>query len=212
MKRSLIFPLCLMLAACQVNEPTVNSAPALPLANSPAPPPPPSGALIAQLQPAQTQQLEALEVAVVIPTEVPPAFQVVELITQAPTAAGGAQYQIVYRDDRDRCFVVEFTNEGVGDLPDTEFQQPLNSPLFGTGYQLHYGPYRDADLRSQFPEPEFATDWMVGESGAYRLAGAAYIQQTFASQTGCQDISPAEAQQLVNSMAYLQPDLLNIGE
>ncbi|NJN04723.1 MAG: hypothetical protein HC816_20850 [Leptolyngbyaceae cyanobacterium RM1_1_2] len=212
MMRSLgLLTLSLAIGACQSTEPANLTAP--PTASSAAPPPPPPpGALIAQLQPDQTQQLESLGIAVAIPTEVPPEFEIVDLVAEAATAELGPQYQMVYRDSGDRCFVIEFTPDGVGDLPDTEFNQPLDSPLFGPGYQLHYGQYADLDMRSQFPEPEFATDWMIGESGAYRLAGATYINQTFASQSNCQDISPETAQQIVESMAYLQSDLLNIGE
>ncbi|WP_346289164.1 hypothetical protein [Sphaerothrix gracilis] len=209
---SLILSFSLTLAACQSAAPEVSPSPASSLADSAAPPPPPAGAFIGQLQPEQTQQLEALGIAVAIPTEVGPEFQVAKLVTQPATPDLAANYQILYRDNRDRCFVIEFTPEGIGGLPETEFQQPLDSPLFGPGYQLHYGPYTDPQLRSQFPAPEFATDWMLGESGAYRLAGAAYINQAFDSQTNCQDISPAEAQQLVASMTYLQSDLLNVAE
>lgn len=182
----------------------------------PAPPPPPQGAFLAQLSPEQTAQLNAFGVEVVVPGVVPPAFSVADIRGKAASGTGldqGAAYFILYRDSSNRCFAIEYAASGIGDLPATEQRLPIQPPLFiGTDYGLNYGVYTDKALRSQFPQPELYTDWLMRPSGAYRLIGANYINTTFAAQPPCQDLSPTEAKQVVESLTVLAPEVIGDGE
>ncbi|HEY9736884.1 MAG TPA: hypothetical protein V6D06_11395 [Trichocoleus sp.] len=181
----------------------------------PAPPPPPQGAFLAQLSPEQTAQLKALGAEVVVPGVVPPTFVVLDIRGTAATGDGadsGAAYSILYRDGGNRCFAIEFASSGIGDMPETEQRLPIAPPLFaGKSYGLNYGLYKDEELRSQYPDPELYTDWLTTPNGAYRLIGASYINATFTDQAPCQDISPAEAKQIVESMTVIEPEVMGDG-
>lgn len=172
---------------------------------APEPPPPPQQAFLALLTPEQTAALRALQVPIVVPTAIPAGFAVSQVITEPAGAdLGDPNYQLLYRGPDDRCFVVEYAAGGVGDIPATAYRVPVQPPLFpGEAYGLNYGPYADPDLRSQFPEPELASDWLIGEQGAYRLAGAAYINDTLAPTPPCQDIDPDTAVTLIESLTLL---------
>jgi hypothetical protein len=172
--------------------------------------------MIARLSPDQTERLTALGVPVVVPTAIPEGFEVVALeVTATGEGPGDMGYGILYRDDRDRCFVVEYTAGGVGGTPATEYRLPVKPPLFEgatVGYGLNYGPYVDPELRSQFPEPELISDWMEGEAGFYRFAGVAYINDVLMPAISCEaDIEPETAVQLIESMTILTPEILGDG-
>ncbi|MBD0270086.1 MAG: hypothetical protein ICV77_17550, partial [Cyanobacteria bacterium Co-bin8] len=107
----------------------------------------------------------------------------------------------------------EIAASGIGEIPATENRLPIAPPLFADeGYGLNYGIYQDEALRSQFPDPQLYTDWLVGPSGAYRLIGASYLNSAFPDQPPCQDISPEEAVQIVESLTVLTPDVIGDGE
>lgn len=193
--------------------PSPETSPEIPAA---VPPPPPQGAFLAQLTPDQTAQLKSLGVEVAVPGVVPPTFSVVEI--QAKPAAGsgpgsGASYAIVYQDSTNRCFIIEFAADGIGDPPVTEHRIPIHPPLFTEReYGLNYGVYQDQSLRKQFPEPELFTDWLMGNSGAYRLIGGSYIQAAFPNQSDCKDITPEEAVQIVESLTVITSEVIGDGE
>ncbi len=196
------------LAACDRADTTsmpLDQAPAAPTTEGP--PPPPEGAFLAQMPPDQTSQLTSLGIDVVLPGEVPPTFSVVEMRVE-PLATGTLDggYLVVYQSVTDQCFAVEFFAGGIGDMPATENRLPIESPLFGEGYGLHYGPFAEADLQAQFPESNLFTDWMIGPSGAYRLVGATYIVDLFETLRGCEDVAPEEAVALAESMTVLTAD------
>ncbi|HSM80548.1 MAG TPA: hypothetical protein VLS96_02625 [Nodosilinea sp.] len=169
------------------------------------PPPPPAGAFLAQMTPEQTAQLTQLGVEVVVPGQVPPAFSVAEMrVSQSDPAPS---YLVVYQDEADQCFAMEFAAEGFGDLPATENRLSIKPPLFGDqSYGLNYGPFVDADLSAQAPQANLFTDWMIGSSGAYRLVGAAYIGDLFDQLRSCTDISPEAAVALAESLTVLSTD------
>ena len=151
------------ITACQnvPNPPEATApAPAAPAESvPPAPPPPPDDAFLALLTPDQTAQIRALELPLVLPTAIPDEFGVVEVQAQPDERFGG--YQVLYRDGSDRCFLIEYTVGGVGDVPATENRLPLNPPILeddAVEYGLNSGPYVDAGLREQFPEPSLITD------------------------------------------------------
>ncbi|MEL7316957.1 MAG: hypothetical protein AAFN08_18765 [Cyanobacteria bacterium J06559_3] len=170
------------------------------------PPPPPSAAFIALLSPEKAAEIEAMGVPLVVPTAIPAGFAVEQVMTSQ--SENFSSYQILYRDGGDRCFVVEFAAGGVGDIPATEYRLPIEPPLFSGGeYGLNYGGYVDSDLRAQFPEPELVSDWLIGDNGVYRLAGAAYINDALTPARPCQDITPEEAVEVVESLALVTDDI-----
>ncbi|WOD40084.1 hypothetical protein [Nodosilinea sp. E11] len=190
--------------ACDRQSLTGDPPPSAPL-NAPGPPPPPDGAFLAQMAPDQTSQLTSLGVDVVVPGEVPPAFAIVEM--RIDQGDPGPAYLVVYQNDLNQCFAVEFAADGIGDPLPTENRLPLQPPLFGDqGYGLNYGPFAEADMQSQFPEPNLFTDWMLGPSGAYRLIGATYIGDLFESLGNCEDVSPEVAVALAESFTVLSAD------
>lgn len=174
------------------------------------PPPPPEGAFLAQMPPAQTSQLTSLGVEVVVPGQVPPTFSIVEMrVDQGDTGPG---YLVVYQNNRSQCFAIEFAASGIGDPPATESRVPIQPPLFNDqDYGLNYGPFTDADLRAD-PHSNLFTDWLIGSSGAYRLIGATYIGDLFESLQGCEDITPEEAVALAESLTVLSADPMGEGE
>lgn len=172
---------------------------------SEAPPPPPEGAFIAQLTPEQNQKLLDLGIDVAIPTQIPSGFQAISVVTG--TQAEGPSYMLIYQDQLNRCFAIEHTSGGVGGLPDIENKVPLNPSIFGEGYTLYHGVYTDPSLRADFPEANLISDWMGGSSGFYRLVGAAYLMQNYPELT-CENLSPTEAVQVVDSLTYLQTEVI----
>lgn len=190
-------------AANTALEPTADSA-----SVAPPPPPPPEGAFIAQITPDQNQKLIDLGIEVAVPTQIPPGFRTISVI--AETQPEGPTYMLIYQDQLDRCFAIEFTSGGVGGLPEIENEVPLNPPLFGEGYILYHGAYVDPQLQADFPDPNLITDWMGGESGFYRFLGAAYLTQYYPDLV-CQDISPEEAVEVIDSLAYLATEIIGDG-
>jgi hypothetical protein len=190
-------------AACDRSPPVT-----APLNTPPAaegPPPPPAGAFLAQMDPPQVSQLASLGVEVVVPGQVPPSFTIVDL--RVDQGDPGPGYLVVYQNDRNQCFAVEFAADGIGDPPATENRLPLQPPLFGDrGYGLNYGPFADPNLRAQFPQSNLFTDWLIGSSGAYRLVGATYLHDLFESLQTCQDVAPEEAVALTESLTVLTTD------
>ncbi|WP_017297483.1 hypothetical protein [Nodosilinea nodulosa] len=167
------------------------------------PPPPPEGAFLAQMSPSQTSQLTSLGVDVVVPGQVPPSFAIVEMRVDQ----SGPSYLVVYQNDSRQCFAVEFAAAGFDAPPATENSAPIHPPLFGDrDYNLHYGPFTDADLRAKFGDANLFTDWLIGSSGAYRLIGASYIGELFEALKECQDISPEQGVALAESLTVLNGD------
>ena len=182
----------------------------LPPPGEEGPPPPPSSAFIALLTPEQTAELRVLGSPLVVPTDIPTGFLVERAeVIQDERAAG---YQILYRDSSDRCFAVEHTVAGIGSTPETEYRIPIQPPLVGEGeYGLNYGSYVASDLQAQFPEPTLMSDWLPKDNGYYRLAGATYINERLAPSRPCQDITPEEAVQIVESLALITDEITGDG-
>ncbi|MEM0980454.1 MAG: hypothetical protein AAGH78_09280 [Cyanobacteria bacterium P01_H01_bin.58] len=175
------------------------------------PPPPPSSAYIALLTPEQTTEIRAADIPLVVPTAIPAGF-VVEQVTVKQDERF-AEYQILYRDNRDRCFVVEYGSGGFGG-PATEYRVPINPPLVNDGekYGLNYGSYNYADSSDQLTESELHSDWLVLEEiGGYRLAGAAYINNRLTPDLPCQDVTVEEAVELVESFALITEEIVGDG-
>ncbi|MGF1459592.1 MAG: hypothetical protein ACFBSG_11255 [Leptolyngbyaceae cyanobacterium] len=194
-------------APAPVSSDSTVSTPAAPS----APPPPPSSAFLALLPPEQTAQIRDLELPLVLPTAIPAGFAVEQVEAARDERFEG--YQILYRDDRDRCFLIEYTTEGVGDMPQTANRHPLSSPVLSiqpeaTGsYGLNYGPYVDPALRDQFPETLLVTDWLPVAGGVVRFAGAALIETMLSPNSPCQNVTVEEAIAIIDSIAVIDAQI-----
>ncbi|WP_163685960.1 hypothetical protein [Leptolyngbya iicbica] len=207
--------LCLLgLVACRPAPPEVTGPPSLdePTASVPAPPPPPDTAFLALITPAQTAQIRALGLPLVLPTAIPDEFAVVQLLTQSDERFGG--YQVLYRDGSDRCFLIEYTMGGIGGIPPTENRLPLTPPILTDDtaeYGLNYGLYDDPALRQQSPAPLLISDWLPVEGGFVRLSGAALINSTLSPEVPCTNLAPEAAIAVINSLAVISDDIQGDG-
>ncbi|MEA5463036.1 hypothetical protein [Leptothoe sp. PORK10 BA2] len=192
-------------------EPTIpapaegSSAPSSPLGS--APPPPPPNSYLAQLPPEATNQLVSLNIDIAIPTYLPPTMTLANygVGTAAEETGGGAYYWLVYRDEKNRCFAIEYTANGTDDIS-LENQVPVDTVLFGAGYSLYHGKFPNGGA-GELPESDFFTDWLAGEDGFYRLVGAGLINSQDYGQGDCSNISVKEAISITESLSYLPTDI-----
>lgn len=152
----------------------------------------------------------------VVPTQVPSGFSLVQVEVQgdrpAPEAAGSRAYTLLYRDTRDRCFVVEFQESEPSQSPATEYRLPIHAPLFAEQeVGLNYGRFVNPELRSQVPDPALFTDWLSSRAGVYRLAGAGYINDALTPEQPCQDIEPETAVRITESLTILTDEIMGDG-
>lgn len=176
----------------------------------PVPPPPPADSFLAQIPPDIATELNALEIPIIAPTYLPDGFDLVDYeagVNEAAneTVGAGPYYWLVYRDDTQRCFAIEYTSGGIGG-PTLAQSMPINSPLFGSGYALYHGPFEDPNLATEFPEEDLFSDWLQKDTGFYRLIGAQLTMQTY-KQSNCKNLPPEEAVKVIESMAYLSGEL-----
>lgn len=164
-----------------------------------APPPPPDNAYLAQLPPPVTGPLAELPIKVVVPSYLP-AGMVLTNYGIDQESANAPAYWLIYGDDRDRCFAIESTPGGIGGAELTN-QQPLELPLFGSGYSLHYGAGAGGQV-------ELFTDWLSGPDSFYRLVGAGLVEQRYG--LSCVSISPEEAKQIAESLIYFSADITTL--
>ncbi len=117
----------------------------------------------------------------------------------------GAYYWLVYRDNQNRCFAIEYASDGIEDIS-LENQAPLTSELFGQGYNLYHGKFPNGG-DGELPERDLFTDWLVGEDGFYRLIGSGLINAQDYGQGDCKNITVAEAITITESFSYLPTDI-----
>lgn len=209
--------LLITLASCQETPSTVD-APAVadtittpspsyvPLGESSGnlPPPPPENSYLAQLSPDATNQLISLAIDIAIPTYLPPAMTLANYGT-GETAAGSSYYWLVYRDDQNRCFAIEYSSRGGEDMS-LENQEPLEHFLFGDGYHLYHGKFPNGEV-GELPTSDLFTDWLEGTHGFYRLVGAGLVNAQDYGQHDCVNITVKEAISIAESLSYLPTDI-----
>ena len=210
----------LMLASCRATPPTESpptdstaaDAPSSPSSNTEsfpdnAPPPPPPNSYLAQLPPETTNQLIALNINIAIPTYLPQAMSLANYgAGETPEGVGGGPYYwLVYRDDQNRCFAIEYASGGIGGIS-LENQEPLNSALFGDGYSLYHGKFPNGG-DGELPESDLFTDWLEGDDGFYRLVGSGLVNAQDYGQGDCSNITVKEAIAVVESLSYLPTDI-----
>jgi len=81
----------------------------------------------------------------------------------------------------------------------------------GAEYGLNYGPYTDAALQEQFPEPSLVSDWLPVAGGFVRLAEAALINNTLTPSVACTDITVEAAVSIIDSLAVIADEIQGDG-
>ena len=203
----------LALAGCQTT--TTTTAPP-PTAESPAPtesfqpggdliapPPPPENSYLAQLPPEVTNQLTTIGVDILVPTYLPANTKLVN--HSVGETAGEPYYSLVYRDDQNRCFAIEYAAAGINKIS-LENKEPINSQLFGKGYSLYHGKFPNGGV-GELPTSDLFTDWLAGNGGFYRLVGAGIVTGQDYGQKDCGNITIREAIAVVESLSYLANDI-----
>ncbi|MFG6097607.1 hypothetical protein D0962_10745 [Leptolyngbyaceae cyanobacterium CCMR0082] len=205
-----ILPFCVLLASCQrtppaTDIPNVQNPSAPPPPETQAPPPPPSNSYLAQIPPDVTNQLVNLGVNIVIPTYLTPNMTLASYGVGETSETSTPYYWLVYRDDQQRCFAIEYAASGTNDIS-LENQEPLDSMLFGEGYRLYHGKFPNGES-GELPEPDLFTDWLTGEDGFYRLIGAGLINAQDYGQGDCSNLTVKEAMTVAESLNYLATDI-----
>ncbi|WP_215608031.1 hypothetical protein [Leptothoe spongobia] len=168
------------------------------------PPPPPANSYLAQLPPDATNQLVSLAINIAIPTYLP-ADMTLANYGIGETATGRPYYWLVYRDNQDRCFAIEYSATGIGDIS-LENKEPLDHALFGKDYSLYHGKFPNGGA-GELPESDLFTDWLEGDDGFYRLVGAGLVNTHDYGQSNCSNISVKEAIAVTESLSYLPTDI-----
>lgn len=196
--RALILTAGSVLVGCQT-EP-------VPEASNPdrLPPAPPPNAYLAQLPPEATNQLTNLAIDIAIPTYLPQQMTLASYGVGQPTA-DPRYYWLVYRDDQNRCFAIEYMSAGINEMS-LENQEPLETPLFGENYSLYHGKFPNGGT-GELPESDLFTDWLKGNEGFYRLVGAGLVNSQDYGQKDCGNITIKEAISVAESLSYLPTDI-----
>ena len=198
----------LIIGGCRPEPPPAADMPATTepaataLTDTTAPPPPPNSYL-AHLSPDAANQLASLDIDIVIPTYLPQNMTLANY--SVGTKESSAYYWLVYRDTQSRCFAIEYTADGIGDIS-LENREPLNIALFGEGYGLYHGRFPNGD-EGALPESDLLTDWLPGEDGFYRLIGAGLVNAQDYGQGDCSNITVPEAITIAESLSYLPDDI-----
>lgn len=160
-----------------------------------APPPPPAEAYLGKISPTVLAKLTHMPV--MAPAYVPEGFVLADYEFQ-----GSQTYSLIYRNPENQCFAIEYslqmpstTEENIG--PKT---QAFDSPTFGPNQQLYYSA---SSAKSANSPGQLSSQWLSNEDGFYRLAGAEIIGQNYPAQTLCQNVSLAEAGEIITSIAAL---------
>jgi hypothetical protein len=126
----------------------------------------------------ETQQRDrrSLGMPVLLPTYLPPGFQLAEVKILQEGMKG---YTILFESANNGCFLVEATNGGIGGGIELESTLPITAKFFGEGYALNYGLPKDPELRQQFPEADLYSDWMKLDRYFYRLSGALMAREEY---------------------------------
>jgi hypothetical protein len=160
---------------------------------------------LAQLPPDATSQLVNLGVNIVIPTYLTQNMTLANYGIGSTSAGNRPYYWLVYRDEQNRCFAIEYVSDDMEDIS-LENQEPLNSDLFGEGYSLYHGKFPNGG-DGELPESDLFTDWFAGEDGFYRLIGSGLVNAQDYGQGDCSNITVKEAITITESLSHLPTDI-----
>ncbi|WP_375498731.1 hypothetical protein [uncultured Nostoc sp.] len=151
--------------------------------------------LVIKLTPTQLKVLRSLGLKVALPSYVPSNFNAdTVLVSAGRENVDSLRYLVVYQNlSADKCFAIESTSGGIGDLPSGSRSYPINSPIFGKSV-LEQGLYGNAK------QPTLLSQWL-GEQNCpfYRFVGTGVIPEL----SNCSNITPQEAVKVSQSIRYL---------
>ena len=139
---------------------------------------------------AQLQKMRALGMKIVMPKNVPPGFQLMDIFTNDTDRF--KSYLLVYRKGSS-CFAVEGTGGGVGDIPAGDRTATARNAVLGRG---------NIELYSTGGKPQLVGQWM-GRGPFYRVIGANYNFNGGNELAGCQNISLKDAVFVAEALRYL---------
>ncbi|MEM9484124.1 MAG: hypothetical protein AAGA83_10585, partial [Cyanobacteria bacterium P01_F01_bin.116] len=168
------------------------------------PPPPPANSYLAQLPPDAANQLVALDINIAIPTYLPPNMTLANYDV-GTTEAGTPYYWLVYRNDQNRCFAIEYAASSIENMS-LENQETLALTTFGDDYHLYHGKFPNGGA-GELPTSDLFTEWLEGEDGFYRLVGAGLVNAQNYGQKDCVNIAVKEAIAVAESLSYLPTDI-----
>ncbi|MEM9485529.1 MAG: hypothetical protein AAGA83_17780, partial [Cyanobacteria bacterium P01_F01_bin.116] len=138
-----------ILVSCQAAPPATSPETAAPSEKTTAPgnlpppsnlpPPPPANSYLAQLPPDAANQLVALDINIAIPTYLPPNTTLANYDV-GTTETGNPYYWLVYRNDQNRCFAIEYAASSIENMS-LENQETLALTTFGDDYHLYHGKF-----------------------------------------------------------------------
>ncbi|MEM6251760.1 MAG: hypothetical protein AAF821_02455 [Cyanobacteria bacterium P01_D01_bin.156] len=200
-----VAPLILAVVSCQAT-PTPDIAvepPPETSNNATAPPPPPANSYLAQLSPEVTNQLRALDIEIVIPTYLPANTKLATYGVEA--AAEPLYYWLVYRDEQNRCFAIEYAATAINSIS-LDNKEPISSSLFGDDYHLYHGK-RSNGGGGELLISDLLTDWIKSRDGFYRLVGAGMVTGQSYGPKNCTNVTVQEAIAIAESLSYLPEDI-----
>lgn len=148
-----------------------------------------------KLTPTQLKVLRSLGLKVALPTYVGANFQAEKVLVEAGREnVQGLRYFVIYRNfSANKCFAIESTSGGIGDLPSGTRSYPINSPIFGKSV-LEFGLYGNAK------QPTLLSQWLGKQNGPfYRFVGTGVVPEL----SDCSNITPQEAVKISQSIRYL---------
>ncbi|MFN6463456.1 MAG: hypothetical protein RMZ41_016800 [Nostoc sp. DedVER02] len=164
-----------------------------------------TAAVIAQPRPSQTNSvikltstqlkvLRSLGLKVALPSYIPANFRADKVLVEAGREnVDSLRYLVVYQNlSADKCFAIESTSGGIGDLPSGSRSYPINSPIFGKSV-LEVGLYGNAK------QPTLLSQWLGSQNGPfYRFVGTGVVPEL----SNCSNLTPQEAVKVSQSIRY----------
>lgn len=152
-------------------------------------------AQIPRMTPNQKAALRALNIKIVVPAYVPAGFRIANVLTIKNSEGTGSA--IIYKDKNNRCFAIETTSGGVGDLGGNRSYR-FNNLVFGrsTLEEGKFGISSRSTLLGQW----------LGSGPFHRFVGGGYISsvQIKYDLSGCNNISLQDAIRVSESLRYLR--------
>ncbi|MBW4426296.1 MAG: hypothetical protein KME50_18055 [Nostoc desertorum CM1-VF14] len=148
-----------------------------------------------KLTPTQLKVLRSLGLKVALPSYIPANFRAdTVLVSAGRENVDSLRYLVVYQNlSADKCFAIESTSGGIGDLPSGSRSYPINSPIFGKSF-LELGLYGNAK------RPTLLSQWWGEQNGPfYRFVGTGVVPEL----SNCTNITPQEAVKVSQSIQYL---------
>ncbi|MBD2507764.1 hypothetical protein [Nostoc sp. ATCC 53789] len=149
---------------------------------------------VIKLTPTQLKVLRSLGLKIALPSYLPANFHADKVLVEAGREnVQSLRYLVVYQNSSaDKCFAIESTSGGIGDLPSGSRSYPINSPIFGKSV-LEQGLYGNAK------QPTLLSQWLGSQNGPfYRFVGTGVLPEL----SNCSNVTPQEAVKISQSVRY----------